>query len=90
MCNLVGHLATTQHRTGALTNAHGIASSVDMVSEKLLSLDEQLTVGYEASTYINNVNVVDDLFCSRDGLKVLALGDNGTCDAGILEACNPS
>ncbi len=82
--HLVGDLFATQYGAGAFADADGIAGTIGVEAEDLAAFHQQLIVGDEAGADVDDVNVVDDLFSARDGLEVLALGDDGARDAGVV------
>ena len=84
MGHLVGDLLAAQHGAGAFADADGVAGAVGVETEDLTTLDEQLVVGNQARANVDDVDVVDDLFGARDGLEVLALGDDGARDACVI------
>ena len=84
MGHFVGGLLATQHRAGAFANANGVAAAVGVEAKDLLALRQDLVVGDEAGTYINDVDVVDDFLRSRDGFEVFALGDDRAHHARVV------
>ena len=84
MGHLVGDLFATQHGAGAFADADGIAGTIGVEAEDLASFHQQLVVGDKAGADVDDVDVVDDLLGARDGLEVLALGDDGARDACVV------
>ena len=82
--HLVGYLFATEYSTGALTNADGVACTIDIVSKDLAALGEELVVGGEAGTDIDDIDVFYYLLGARDGLEVLAFGNDGPLDATVV------
>ena len=84
MGHLVCDLFATQHGAGAFADADGIAGTVGVEAEDLAAFHQQLVVGDEAGADVDNVDVIDDLLGARDGLEVLALGNDGARDASVV------
>ena len=71
--HLVSCLTTTEHRTGAFADADGIAHTEGVLSEHLTTLHQQLIVGNQTRTDIDNVDAVYHLLRAGNGLEVLTL-----------------
>ena len=82
--DLHGGLFAAQDGTGAFAHAGSVADAVGVQPESDLALFEDEVVGLQTGTYINKVDVFDDLFRARHGLEVLAFGNHCADHAGVV------
>ena len=79
-----GGLFAAQYGAGALTHAGGVTDAVGVESEGDLALFKDEVVGFQTGTYINKVDVFDDLLGAGHGLEVLAFGNHCANHAGVI------
>ena len=84
LSHLIGHLLATEHGTGALADTNGITGAIHVAAEYRASLHEQLVIGNQTGADVDDVDVVNHLLGARDGLEILALGNHGARDSGVV------
>ena len=82
--NLVGALPSAQDSRGALSDTHRVTYPVAAAAVYGITLDKELVVRHQTGAYIDAVDTVDQSLRPGYGLEILALGDNGPGNAGIV------